>query len=65
MKNWKAFWKAALVRALRTFAESALAYIGTAALVSEVNWLGVLSAGAMGAIVSVLLAVATDLPEAE
>lgn len=65
MKDWKAFWKAAGVRALRTFAESALAYIGTAALVSEVNWLGVLSAGAMGAVVSLLMAVATKLPEVE
>lgn len=62
MKN---FWKAAGIRALRTFAESALAYIGTASLLSEVNWLGVLSAGAMGAVVSFLLAIATKLPEVE
>lgn len=62
MKN---FWKAAGIRALRTFAESALAYIGTASLLSEVNWLGVLSAGAMGAVVSLLLAIATKLPEVE
>ena len=62
MKN---FWKATLIRAVRTMAESALAYIGTAALMSEVNWLGVLSAAGMGGILSVLMAVATGLPEAE
>lgn len=61
----KKFWKAAGIRALRTFAESALAYIGTASLLSEVNWAGALSAGAMGAVISVLMAVATKLPEAE
>lgn len=61
----KEFWKAAGVRALRTFAESALAYIGTASLMSEVNWVGVLSAGAMGAVVSVLMAMATKLPEVD
>lgn len=63
MKDYKEFFKAAGVRAARTAAETALSYIGTAALVSEVNWLGVLSAAAMGAVVSVLLAVATGLPE--
>ena len=62
MKN---FWKATLIRAVRTMAESALAYIGTAALMSEVNWLGVLSAAGMGGVLSVLMAVATGLPEAE
>lgn len=60
----KSFFKAALIRAARTAAECALSYIGTAALVSEVNWLGVLSSAAMGAVVSVLMAVATGLPEA-
>lgn len=62
---YKSFLKATLIRGIRTFAESALAYIGTAALLSEVNWLGVLSAGAMGFVMSVLMAVATGLPEVE
>lgn len=61
----KDFLKATLIRMLRTFAETALSYMGTAALLSEVNWLGVLSAGCMGAITSFLMAVATGLPEAE
>jgi len=63
MYNWKAWAKAAGIRALRTFGEAALAYIGTGAMViGDVNWLGVLSAGALGAITSVLLALA-GLPE--
>lgn len=65
MIDWKAWFKAAGIRAIRTFAEAALAYIGTGALVlNDVNWLGVLSAGAFGAISSFLLAL-TGLPEVE
>lgn len=59
----KEFWKAALIRAIRTFAESALAYIGTGAVVlGDVNWLACLSAGAFGAVCAILLALA-GLPE--
>lgn len=57
------FWKAACVRAIRTAAEAALTYIGTAYMLNQVNWWGVLSSAAMGAVVSVLLALATGLPE--
>ena len=61
----KEWWKAALVRAVRTFAESALAYIGTGAVVlGDVNWLAVLSAGGFGFVCSLLLAL-TGLPEVE
>ena len=63
MYNWKEWVKAAGIRALRTFGEAALAYIGTGAMVlGDVNWLGVLSAGALGALTSLLLALA-GLPE--
>ena len=59
------WWKAALVRAVRTFAESALAYIGTGAVVlGDVNWIGVLSAGGFGFLTSLLLAM-TGLPEVQ
>lgn len=62
----KEFWKATLIRAIRTFAESALAFIGTGAVVlGDVNWIGVASAGAFGFVTSILLALATGLPEAE
>ena len=57
--------KATGIRMLRTFAEAALAYIGTGAVVlSDVNWLAALSAGAMGAVLAFLLAL-EGLPEAE
>jgi len=61
----KTWLKAALIRAVRTFAEAALAYIGTGAVVlGDVNWLGALSAGAFCAVTAILLALA-GLPEAE
>lgn len=61
----KKFWKSALIRALRTFCQAAIATIGTAALLSEVNWLAVASASALSAILSILTSLATGLPEAE
>jgi len=61
----KEWLKAALIRAVRTFAEAALAYIGTGAVVlGDVNWLAALSAGAFGAVTAILLAL-SGLPEAE
>jgi len=57
------FMKAALIRAARTAAECALAYIGSAAMFHEVNWLGCLSAAGMGAVTSILMAIVTGLPE--
>ena len=63
MVNWKEWAKAAGIRAIRTFAEAMLAYIGTGALVlGDVNWLAALSAGAFGASCAMLLALA-GLPE--
>ena len=63
--NWKNWIKAALIRAVRTFAESMLAYIGTGALIlKDVNWIAALSAGAFGFITAILLALA-GLPEVE
>lgn len=63
--DWRKWLKAACIRAVRTFAEAALAYIGTGAIVlGDVNWLGVLSAGAFGAVTALLLALA-GLPEVD
>ena len=60
---YKTWFEAAIIRAIRTFAEAALAYIGTGALVlGDVNWLAVLSAGAFGFVTAMLLAL-TGLPE--
>lgn len=62
MKN---FWKAALIRAVRTFAQTAVATIGTTALIEEVSWAVVASASALAAILSLLTSIATGLPEVE
>lgn len=62
-RDWEKWLLAALVRAVRTFAESMLAYIGTGAVVlGDVNWIAALSAGAFGFIVAILFALA-GLPE--
>lgn len=61
--DWGKWAKAALIRAIRTFAEAMLAYIGTGAVVlGDVNWLAALSAGGMGFVMAWLLAL-TGLPE--
>lgn len=63
MIDWKQWAKAAFIRAIRTFAEAALAYIGTGAVVlGDVNWIAVLSAGGFGFVTAWLLAL-TGLPE--
>lgn len=59
MKNWI---KAAGVRAVKTLAQTALATIGTAALMGEVNWVMVGSASALAGILSLLTSLA-GLPE--
>lgn len=60
MKNWIT---AAGIRALRTMAQTAVATIGTSALLSEVDWLMVASASALAAVLSLLTSLATGLPE--
>lgn len=62
LKKWA---KAALIRAVRTFGEAALAYIGTGAVVlGDVDWRAVLSAGAFGFVCAWLLAL-KGLPEVD
>lgn len=61
MKKWI---KAAGIRAIKTIAQTAIATIGTSALMSEVNWLMVLSASVLAGILSLLTSVA-GLPELE
>ena len=62
MKNWKKWAKAAGVRAVKTVAQTAVGVIGASALISEVNWLTVVSAAWLAGIVSLLTSVA-GLPE--
>ena len=59
------FWKAAGLRALRTFAQVAISTIGTTALIEEVNWAVVASASALAALLSLLTSIATGLQEVE
>ena len=59
----KDFWKAALIRALRTLCQTAIATIGTTALLEEVNWVMVISSSALAALLSILNSIATGLPE--
>lgn len=59
----KEFWMAALNRALRTLCQTAVATIGTSAVLSEVNWVMVASSSVLAALLSVLNSIATGLPE--
>lgn len=56
------WWKAAGIRAIKTVAQTAVATIGTSAVISEVNWLVVASASALAGILSLLTSIA-GLPE--
>lgn len=62
MKNWKTWIKAAGVRAIKTIAQTAIATIGTSALLGEVNWIAVGSASILAGTLSLLTSVA-GLPE--
>lgn len=64
-KGWKKFIIAALIRAVRTLAQTAIATIGTSALLSEVDWKIVASASVLAAILSILTSIATGLPEVD
>ena len=59
MKKWT---RAALVRAVKTVAQTAVATIGTAAVLGDVNWTMVVSASVLAGVLSILTSVA-GLPE--
>lgn len=59
---WKNWAKAAVVRAVKTIAQTAVATIGTAAVLGEVNWIMVGSAAVLAGVLSLLTSVA-GLPE--
>lgn len=64
IKN-KAFWKATVIRAIKTICQTAIATIGTGKLVSEIDWKVVVSASVVAGILSVLTSIVTGLPEVE
>ena len=59
IKNWA---KAAGIRAVKTVAQTAIATIGTSAVLGEVNWVAVASASALAGVLSILTSIA-GLPE--
>ena len=61
---WKKWWAAALVRALKTVCQTAVATIGTAAVLSSVDWRSVVSASILAGILSLLTSLG-GLPEVE
>lgn len=61
-ESTKKWIKAAGVRAVKTVAQTAIATIGTSAVISDVNWLMVISASVLSGVLSILTSVA-GLPE--
>lgn len=64
MKNvfTKEWFHAALIRSIKTVAQTAVATIGTAAVLGDVNWVMVGSAAALAGVLSLLTSIA-GLPE--
>ena len=62
MRDWGKWFKCAGVRAIKTFAQAAVATIGTAAVMGDVNWMMVLSASTLAAVLSLFTSIA-GLPE--
>lgn len=58
-KNW---WRASLIRCVKTISQTAIATIGTAAALGNVDWVMVVSASTLSGILSVLTSIA-GLPE--
>ena len=63
--NVKKWLRAATVRAVRTVAQTALAVIGTSAVLGAVNWILVGSSAVLAGVTSVLTSIVTGLPEVE
>lgn len=62
--NFKKWLKAAGIRAVKTVAQTAVATVGTSALINEVDWFVVVSTAALAGVLSLLTSVA-GLPEVD
>jgi hypothetical protein len=63
--NWKEFLIAALIRAVRTFAQTFASMIAVGAAFSEIDWLRALSVSGVAFVLSIVTSLATGLPEVE
>ena len=62
MRDWKKWWKAAGIRAVKTFAQTMVGSIAVGAAVSEVQWQYVVSVSVVAAVLSLLTSIA-GIPE--
>ena len=62
-RNWKQWIIAALVRAIRTFAQTFVGFIAVGAALEEIQWLRALSVSGAASVLSILTSLATGLPE--
>lgn len=60
----KEFWKAALIRCLKTFCQTAVSLMTVGQAISSFNWLEIVEISATAAVASILTSIATGLPEA-
>ena len=63
--DWKAWIKAAGIRAIRTFAQTFVGFIAVGAALEEVQWLRALSVSGAACVLSILTSLATGLPEVD
>lgn len=62
---WKRFWRAAIVRAVRTFAQALIAAIPVGIAINQIGWADALGIAATAAVLSILTSLATKLPEVD
>lgn len=65
MKDWKMFFKAAGIRAVKTMCQTAVALLGVGSIMSDIDWIRVGSASLLSGVLSILTSLATGLPEVE